>query len=125
MEKEIGSKEVKMRPKNGTESNAEQPKKLSYDELNQACMDMSQQIQNLNKYIQHLRQDNYQLSALVTNKRLDYLFKVIDIVNTWKSPDLNPCFEGTFIKECLSEIQASLTTPKEEVKETAEEKQHE
>lgn len=124
MEKEIGSKEVKMHARNVAESNVEQSKKLSYDELNQACMDMSQQIQNQNKYIQHLRQDNYQLSALVTNKRLDYLFKVIDIVNTWKSPEY-PCFEDTFIKECLSEIQASLTTPKEEVKETAEEKQHE
>lgn len=120
MEKKIGSKEVKLQAKNAVDPTAQQSEKLSYEELNQACMDMSQQIQNQNKYIQHLRQENYQLGAVLSNKRLDYLFKVIETSSNLKQSG-SICFPEDFIKNCLAEIQASLTAPEEGDKEPSKE----
>lgn len=115
MENKSGSKEVKMHVENTA-----QPEKLSYEKLNQACMDMSQQIQNQNKYIQQLRQENYQLGAIVSNKRLEYLFKAVEISSSLAQTG-SVCFSEDFIKECITEIQVSLIAPKEEEKEASKE----
>ena len=109
MEKIIGSKEVKMHVNNG------QPQKLSYEELNQACAEMSQQIQQQNKYIQQLHKQMQEMNFMLQNKRMECLFRVVEITNNYKQSDY-PCFDRGFVEECVAEIQESLTIPQEEEK---------
>ena len=107
MEKKIESKEVKM---NGS---TEQPQKLSYEELNQACAEMSQQIQQQNKYIQQIHKQMQEMSFMLQNKRIEYLFKVVELSRTegyYK-------FDSDFVTVCLKEIQEYLTIPEQEEKE--------
>ncbi len=106
MEKQIGSKEVKMTPVR----NNEQTQKLTYEELNQACADMSQQVQQQGKYIQQMHSQLQQMNYALQTKRLDYLFKVIEMYNK----GISICnFDSDFVQECISEIQKVLTIPKE------------
>ena len=105
----IGSKEVKMQVNNG------QPQKLSYEELNQACAEMSQQIQQQNKYIQQLHKQMQEMNFMLQNKRMEYLFRVVETTNNYKQSDY-PCFAKDFVEECVAEIQESLTVPQEEEK---------
>ena len=77
MEKTIGSKEVKM-----TTGKEPQPQKLSYEELNQACAEMSQQIQQQNKYIQQMHKQMQEMNFMLQNKRMEYLFKVVELSRT-------------------------------------------
>ena len=112
MEKEIGSKVVKM---NGS---TEQPQKLSYEELNQACAEMSQQIQQQNKYIQQMHNRMQEMNFMLQNKRMDYLFKIVEIANKSNASEY-ACFAKDFVEECIAEIQESLTIPKEEEKKEA------
>ena len=117
-EQKIVSKEVKMNvAKTG---NREKQQKLSYDELNQACMEMSQQLQNQNKYIQQLRQQMQQMDFALQTKRMDYLFKVVEISNNYRSSDY-PCFARDFVENCLAEIQEALTIPAQEKEEVNKE----
>ena len=114
MEKEIGSKEVKMHASANPEGKASgtmangSVQKLGYEELNQACAEMSQQIQQQDRYIQQMRRQMQEMSFMLQNKRMDYLFRVVEVSNNYKSSDY-PCFDKLFVEECLSEIQASLT----------------
>lgn len=110
MEKKIGSKEVKMNV------STEQPQKLSYEELNQACAEMSQQIQQQNKHIQQMHKQMQEMSFMLQSKRMDYLFKVVELADEYKSSDY-PCFSKQFVEECLAEIQESLTIPQQEERE--------
>ena len=120
MEKKIGSKEVKMQAvvtpegkSSGTSANV-QPQKLSYEELNQACMELSQQVQQQDKFIRQMRQQMQQMDFALQTKRMDYLLKVVELHNNCK---LNICnFSTDFVEECIAEIQESLTIPKEEEK---------
>ena len=115
MEKENGSKEVKM------QTNNRQSQKLSYEELNQACAEMSQQIQQQNKYIQQLRGQIQEMNYLFQNKRMDYLFRAVKIAGKSSASEY-ACFSKDFIEECIGEIQESLTIPQEEDrKETSKE----
>lgn len=107
MEKEIGSKEVKMKPVQD-----KQPQKLSYEELNQACAEMSQQIQQQNKYIQQLHKQMQEMSFMLQNKRMEYLFKVVELSRT----DGYYKFESDFVTICIKEIQESLTIPEQKEK---------
>lgn len=108
-EKEIKTKEVKM----STVKSEQQ--KLSYEELNQACAELSQQLQNQNKYIQQLRQHAQQLEYALQTRRMDYLFKVVETSSAvWK-------FNEDFVQKCIAEIQEALTIP-EEKDDTPEEK---
>lgn len=107
MEKKIGSKEVNVRELNPVKKEQqEHPQKLSYEELNQACAEMSQQIQQQNKFIQQLRMQMQQMEFMLQNKRMDYLFKVLEIGS--------PVFSDSFIESCATEVQESLTIPKDE-----------
>lgn len=102
-EKKIASKEIKMEP-------VEKPKeqqRLTYEELNQACAELSQQLQNQNAYIQKMRQQLQQLDMLLQTKRIDYLFKVVELQDNFKSD---------FVVACCDEIQESLTIPQEDEK---------
>ena len=75
-----------------------QQKKLSYDELNETCMQLYQQNQTL---MRQLAQANY------TNmfKRLDYLFMVVENMEV---------FDDEFINSCVDEIKEALTPAEKE-----------
>lgn len=110
MEKEIGSKEVKMNVVK------EHPQKLSYEELNQACAEMSQQLQQQNKYIQQMHKHIQEMSFMLQNRRMEYLFKVVEIANK-SSVSEYACFPKDFVEDCIAEIQESLTIPQQEEQE--------
>lgn len=91
--------EKKLEPKTET-------KKLSYEELENVCHQLSAQAQQLNT-------QNQQLRAMVTEanlsnlyKRLDYLFEVINKDNPYLSTD--------FKKKCAIEIETLMATPEAE-----------
>jgi FKBP-type peptidyl-prolyl cis-trans isomerase (trigger factor) len=108
MEEMIGSKEVKMNV------STEHPQKLSYEELNQACAEMSQQIQQQNKYIQQLHKQMQEMNFMLQSKRMDYLLRIVEIS---VRPDKVWNFDEDFINSCIKEIQESLTIPQEDDKE--------
>lgn len=87
MEVELENKEV---PKQ---------KKLSYEELENYLHQLSEQSRVL---MQRLQEAN------MTNmfKRLDYLFKVLELENVELFPE-------DFIQECIDEIISSIRIPKE------------
>ena len=85
-------KEVKMETK----------KKLTYEELENVCHQLSEQSRNLYQKLQEL-----DLSNLF--KRLDYLFRVIE--NKEAFPD-------DFIKKCVDEIMTDMTPVETPVEET-------
>ena len=107
MEKKIGSKEVTM------QVSTEQSQKLSYEELNQACAEMSQQIQQQNQYIQQMRKQMLEMNFMLQNKRMDYLFRIVEIANKNNTSEY-ACFAKDFVEECIDEIQESMTIPQQE-----------
>ena len=96
--------------------NNKQPQKLSYEKLNQACAEMSQQIQQQNKYIQQLHNKMQEMNFMLQNKRMEYLFKVVEIANRNNVSEC-VCFAKDFVENCIAEIQESLTIPEEEEEE--------
>ena len=72
-------------------------KELSYEELKNVAGQLSQQNQQLNMMLQQ---------ANMTNmfKRMDYLFKVLE---------LKQCFDSEFIIACSDEIKERMTPPVE------------
>lgn len=83
----------------GTEKTMnEQPKKLSYEELEKVAVQLQQQ------YLQ-VKQKMEALDA--TSIRLSFLFRVMDHVEAYPE---------TFIMNVAQEIQDIITIPKEEVK---------
>ena len=110
---EKNAKEVKMA------SQEEKTQKLSYEELNQACAELSQQNQQLREYAQKLYKQMQQMDIAYQFKRLDYLFKVIETANSNKLWQ----FSEEFINMAFKEIEETLTIPEEEEKkeETPEE----
>lgn len=76
--------------------------KLTYEQLNETCMQLYQQNQMLAKQLQQAN-----LSSMF--KRLDYLFlalKYVDVIN-----------DDAFIDRCVMEIKDALTPPDEVSKE--------
>lgn len=90
------AKEIKMNSvKNDSKANA--PKqKLTYEQLNDVCNQLFQQNQELRKGLQ-------EMNAVNMFKRLDYLFKVVELASTFKDSD--------FINSCMDEIKEALTIP--------------
>lgn len=107
MTEKTESKEVKMKVEH------EQSQKLSYEELNQACAELSQQVQQQNKYIQQMHKQMQEMSFMLQNKRMDYLFKVVEIANRSNISEY-ACFAKDFVENCIAEIQESLTIPQQE-----------
>lgn len=90
------TKEIRM---NSAKQNtkADQPKqKLTYEQLNDVCNQLFQQNQELRKSLQ-------EMNAVNIFKRLDYLFKVVELASTFKDSD--------FINSCMDEIKEALTIP--------------
>ena len=74
--------------------------KLTYEQLNDACNQLLQQNRQL---IQRSRE----LEQFALNKRLDYLFKIIEF---------NKMFSSDFVVSCTEEIEQAMTIPQEEDK---------
>lgn len=75
---------------------APKQQKLSYEELNNICMELHQQNQYLQKELQRANMSNM-------FKRLDYLFQVLKCESVIKDAD--------FINECVSEIKEAMRVP--------------
>lgn len=117
MEEQKNSKEVKLGVVKN-DNKEEQPQKLTYDQLNQACMELSQQNQQMNQYIQKLHHQIQEMQSFIQTKRMDYLFKVVEL--SLKS-NAHWEFDSDFVQKCMEEIQESLTIP-EETEQPKEEK---
>lgn len=85
---------------NVAETAQNEPKKLSYEELEKIALNLQEQCQKL--YTQ-----NQEMQVGMMFKRLDYLFKVLKYYSL---------LETDFVKKCAKEIQELLTvdTPNNE-----------
>ena len=90
--------EKKLEPKNET-------KKLSYEELENVCHQLSAQSQQLNVQNQQLKAMVNEANLTNLYKRLDYLFEVINRDNKYLS--------GTFKNKCAEEIEMLMATPED------------
>ena len=79
-------------------------KKLSYEELENVCHQLSEQSQTLYRKLQEANMSNM-------FKRLDYLFAVVEN---------KVAFQEDFVKKCVDEIITSMTIPEETEEKTGE-----
>lgn len=93
--------EKKLEPKAG----AAAPSKLSYEELENVCHQLSAQAQQLNTQNQQLRMALNEANLANLYKRLDYLFEVINKDNLYLSVD--------FKRQCADEIETLMATPEQ------------
>lgn len=80
------------------EEKKNEAKKLSYEELENVCHQLSEQSQTLYRKLQEANMSNM-------FKRLDYLFAVVEN---------RAAFPEDFIKKCVDEIITSMTIPEPE-----------
>ena len=78
-------------------------KKLSYEELENVCRQLSTQAQQLSKQNQQLRAMINEANLANLYKRLDYLFEVIEKDNAYLSVE--------FKQKCADEIETLMATP--------------
>ena len=95
MEEQSKAKQINMNASIGKSENKQQ--KLTYEQLNDACNQLWQQ----NK---QLVARNRELETFVMNKRLDYLFKVLEFSNQ---------FSSDFVGNCSSEIEQAMAIPQD------------
>lgn len=98
-------KKSKTQPINGKQQ------KLSYDELNKVCGELYQQNQYLQKQLQQMNMTNM-------FKRLDYLFKVVEVA--YNGNNSYPSFSSEFVGNCISEIENSMTVEQGEQEDSEE-----
>lgn len=79
--------------------------KLSYEELENVCHQLSAQAQQLNVQNQQLRKMIEEANLTNLYKRLDYLFAVIDKDNAYLSHN--------FKVQCAVEIENLMATPEQ------------
>lgn len=91
MEEQNKAKQINMNV--GTGKSETKQQKLTYEQLNDACNQLWQQ----NK---QLVARNRELETFAMNKRLDYLFKVLELSNQ---------FSSDFVVNCSSEIEQAMT----------------
>ena len=82
--------------------------KLSYEELTNVANGLKEQNNFLMKQCQQMEGKLRELVEVINFKRLDYLFKVVE---------LGYEFDTKFVSQCISELEESLT-----IKEQSEEK---
>lgn len=87
-----------MEEKKLTEKNEQSAQKLTYEQLNETCMQLYQQNQMLTKQLQ---QSNYANMF----KRLDYLFLVLKYAEVIDDYD--------FVNDCIDEIKDALIIPED------------
>ena len=100
------SKEVKMNP-----TSDEKMVKPTYEQLNAAFMELSQQNGLLRQRLQQAEK------YINTISRLDYLIKVVELANGGTTYS----FDNDFIVRCIAEIESLMTIPEEDNKEKPEE----
>lgn len=100
MEEKV-KKTVKL-PASGDKKVVENEGRLSYEQLNQVCNELFQQNQQLVQKVRALSVEN-------SMKRLDYLFKVVELSTQIKDSD--------FVNQCLDEIKETITIPEEPAEE--------
>ena len=93
--------EKKLEPNAG----AAAPKKLSYEELENVCHQLSAQAQQLNTQNQQLRAALNEANLTNLYKRLDYLFEVINRDNVY--------LPISFKTKCANEIEELMATPEQ------------
>lgn len=76
----------------------EKPQKLSYEQLNDACSQLFQQNQYLTEQLR-------KASLFNQFKRLDYLFKIVELADTFKDAD--------FVNTCIDEIKDTILIKEE------------
>lgn len=86
----------------------EEQKKLTYEQLNDACNQLWQQNRQL-------VQKNKELEMFAMNKRLDYLFKVLEHSKE---------FSSDFIINCVNEVEEAMTIP-QNTEDTNKKEEHE
>lgn len=95
MEEQNKAKQINMNVNENKSENKQQ--KLTYEQLNDACNQLWQQ----NK---QLVARNRELEAFAMNKRLDYLFKILELSNQ---------FSSDFVGNCATEIAQAMTIPQD------------
>lgn len=95
MEEQNKAKQINMNVSENKSENKQQ--KFTYEQLNDACNQLWQQ----NK---QLVARNKELEAFAMNKRLDYLFKVLELSNQ---------FSSDFVGNCAVEIEQAMTIPQD------------
>lgn len=91
MEEQNKAKVVNINDKKGDHQ------KLSYEQLNDVCNQLWQQNKQYYKRYRELEQ-------ILQNKRLDYLFKILEY---------QAMFDSDFVLSCQKEIQEAMTIPQE------------
>lgn len=89
---------------------AEQPKRFTYEQLEQIAGNLSTQVQQLNARLQEANMFNM-------FKRLDYCFKVLEVAPTLSAAMFSP----DFVERCAKEIEELMTPPAPVEEETKEE----
>lgn len=95
MEEKKTAKVVDLRPTNEGDEN---PKKLSYEQLENITHQLSEQAKQLYAKLQEANMVN-------VFKRLDYLFKVVENAHA---------FSDEFVAKCVAEIESLMTVPETE-----------
>lgn len=85
---ENNEKIVEMKP----QVKAEEPQKMTYEQLEQVAHQLSEQAKQLYRKLQ-------ETNMITMFKRLDYLFKVVENKDS---------FNGGFVQSCVDEIQDIL-----------------
>lgn len=97
--------EMKVVANQSTENAQPQQKKATYEELNNYCIQLSNQNRELINKLQQIDMSNM-------FRRLDYLFMVLHNEDHFEDKE--------FVKSCAEEIQSAIVIPKE-VQEKAQE----
>lgn len=99
---EESKKEVKMTAINGGKKSGqgEQRQKLTYEELNNACIELQQQNRNLIVQLQQMDLSN-------AFRRLEYLFRVVECAYDNRNNSVS--FSTEFLERCIAEIEATMT----------------
>lgn len=95
MEENKKAKEVEMKVVEGNATQEKQgPRKLTYEQLNEACNQLFQQNQQLRKKLD-------EVNAFNAFKRLDYLLKVIELSDI--------IGDAEFTDNCIKEMKEAMT----------------
>lgn len=99
----------------GTEGSIQDElQKWSKEQLVQQVIQMNQQLYNQDNYIKGLRKQLGEAEQYFTNKRMEYLFKVVELYAN------HQLFDEKFINSCVIEIQEALTIPEQKEEENKE-----
>ena len=88
-------------------SQVQRPEKMSYEQLENAAHQLSEQNRQLFVKLRELNMTNM-------FKRLDYLFKVVESGHMFKQ---------NFLEKCIAEIESLMTIPEQEEESETEDKE--